>query len=146
MSFQEVKHYITHLPEFKVVVCRPCEFCIPPKDPLRHYTQNHTTKKDHPVAMEVRRKVAAYMTTLDLLEPDKVVSPRELVPELKVIKNGWICKFPGCGQCSTSESGMLTHYYTHRKHIPKDFKDWESTSLQTFFDGRNKKYINRFQS
>jgi hypothetical protein len=60
------------------------------------------------IPMEIRRKIAEYMTTLDLLEPDKIISPRELVPHLKVIKNEWICKFRGCGQCSTSESGTIT--------------------------------------
>jgi hypothetical protein len=145
MSFQEVKYYIIHLPEFQIVIYHPYEIDIPPKDPLRYYKQNHTTTKDHPISMEVRRKVEEYMTTLDLLEPDKIIAPRGLIQGLKVINNGWVCKFPGCGQCSTSESGMLTHYYTHQKHIPKDFKDWESTALQTFFDGQNKKYINRYQ-
>jgi Orsellinic acid/F9775 biosynthesis cluster protein D len=142
MSSHEVKNYTSYLPNFKVVVCRPCEICIPPKDPLRHYELNHTSKKDHPVPMEVRRKIAEYMATLELCEPQEVICPRERVPQLKVIRNGFICKFPGCGQCSTSESGMLTHYYIHQKHITKGFKDWEMTSLQTFFSGQNKKYIN----
>ena len=129
MSFQEVKNHINHLPEFQVVICRFCEICIPPKDPLRHYERNHTSKKDHPVAMEVRRKIAEYMATLDLCEPHKIISPRQPIPQLKVIKNGWICNFPGCDQCSTSESGMLTHYYIHQKHILKGFKNWESIFL-----------------
>ena len=145
MSLQEVKNYITYLPEFQVVVCRLCEICIPPKDPLRHYERNHTSKKDHPVAMKVRRKIAEYMATFDLYEPHNVISPRGSVPQLKVIKNGLICNFPGCDQCSTSENDMLTHYYTHQKHIPKGFKDWELTSLQTFFEDQNKKYINLYQ-
>jgi Orsellinic acid/F9775 biosynthesis cluster protein D len=140
MSLQEVKHYITHLPEFKVVICQPCEIGIPPKDPLRHYKQNHTAKKNHPVSMEVRRKVEEYMATLDLVEPDKVICPREPVPHLKMIEDGFVCNFPGCGQCSISESSMRTHYYTHQKHIPKGFKDWESTSIQTFFEGHHKRY------
>jgi Orsellinic acid/F9775 biosynthesis cluster protein D len=144
MSHQEVKNYITYLPEFQVVVCRFCEIGIPPKNPLRHYEQNHTSKKDHPVAMEIRRKVAEYMTTLDLLEPDKVISPRQSVPHLKTIEHGFICNFPGCDQCSTSESSMLTHYYTHQKHIPKGFKDWKSTSIQTFFEGHHRKYGKSF--
>jgi len=121
MSFQEIKQYITYLPEIQVVVCRLCEICIPLKNLLRHYTQNHTSKKDHLVPMEVRRKVAEYMTTLDLCEPHNIISSRGSIPQLKVIKNGWVCNFPGCDQCSTSESGMLTHYYTHQNHIPKGF-------------------------
>jgi len=90
--------------------------------------------------MEVRRKVAEYMTTLDLLEPDKVISSHEPIPHLKIIEHGFICNFPGCGQCSTSDSGMLTHYYIHKKHISKEFKDWELTSIQTFFDDHHRKY------
>src|SRR5439155_17850474 len=123
-----------------------CEVCIPPKDPLWHYKDNHTAKKEHHVSMEIRRKIADYMTTLDLLAPDKVISPRQLVPYLKTIEHGFICNFPGCGQCSTLESSMLTHYYTHQKHIPKGFKDWESMSIQTFFDGHHRKYDKLFIS
>jgi len=142
--YQDIKSYITHFPILQVVVCRFCKICISSKDPLRHYKDNHTAKKDHHVSMEIRRKIADYMATLDLREPDKVICPRGPVPQLKVIKNGWVCNFAGCGQCSTSESGMLTHYYTHQKHIPKGFKDWESTSIQTFFEGHHRKYGKSF--
>ena len=146
ISLQEVKNYIVYLPEFQVIICHLCEICIPSKDSLWHYERNHISKKDHPVAMEVRRKIAEYMTIFDLCESHKIISSRESIPQLKVIKNGLICNFPGCDQCSTSESDMLTHYYTHQKHIPKGFKDWELTSLQTFFEDQNKKYINLYQN
>ena len=139
MSFQDLNSYVTHLPEFKVILCRFCEGCIPPNDPLRHYELNHTAKKEHPVPMEIRHKVRDYMATLDLCDPSKVISPNRLIPELKIIEKGFVCNFPGCGACRTSEHGMRTHYYTHQKSIPKDFKDWEETSLQTFFDGHHKK-------
>jgi len=90
--------------------------------------------------MNVRHKIADYMATLDLCEPNTVIAPQKLVPQLKVIKNGFVCNFDGCRDCATTEPSMITHYYTHQEHIPKDFKNWESTSLQTFFDGRNRKY------
>ena len=86
------------------------------------------------------------MATLNLCDPKKIISPNKLVPGLKIVKQGYVCNFPGCGDCRTSESGIRTHYYTHQKHIPKDFKDWKSTAIQTFFDGHNRKYINIYQS
>lgn len=123
MSPQEVKNHITYLPEFQIVIYHLYEIYIPSKDPLQHYEQNHTSKKDHPIAMEVHRKIAEYMTTLDLCESHRIIFPRELIPQLKIIKNGWICNFPECDQYSISENDILTHYYTHQKYIPKDFKD-----------------------
>lgn len=146
MSYRDVKPYVTHLSALRVVVCRFCEAAIPPKDPLRHYAQNHTAKKDHPVSMEVRHQIENYMATLDLCQPLEVISPNNRVPELKVIEEGFKCNFPGCDGCATSEHSMRTHYYIHQKHIPKGFKNWESTSLQTFFDGHNKKYVNPYRS
>lgn len=136
-----VQQYVTHLPVFRVVACHFCEACIPPKDPFRHYEDNHTAKKEHPVPMEVRRKIADYMATLNLCQPHEAIPPNTLIPELKVFKEGFICKFPNCGACSTSESSMRKHYYIHQKSVPKSYKNWESTSLQTFFDGQHKKYI-----
>ena len=133
--------YITHLPIFKVIACNFCEICIPPKDPLRHYEDNHTAKKKYPVAMNIRRKIADYMATLDLCQPQDVPSSDILIPELKIIKNGFKCNFLGCNTCGTSEKSMRKHYYIHQKSVPNTFKNWESTSLQTFFDGQHKKYI-----
>jgi len=91
--------------------------------------------------MEMRRKIADYMTTLDLCQPQEVSSSHMLIPELKIIENGFKCNFTGCNTCTPSESSMRTHYYIHQKSVPQTFKNWESTSLQTFFDGKYKKYI-----
>ena len=140
MSYQDVKPYVVHLTEFRVMICRFCEVCIPPKDPFEHYKRHHTVKKDHYVPMKARQKIAAYMTTLDLCQPQEIDPPDSRVPELKVIKKEFKCNFQKCGACATSEQSMRQHYYVHQKHIPKEFKNWESTSLQTFFDGQHKKY------
>jgi hypothetical protein len=79
------------------------------------------------------------MTTLDLCQPSEVTPPNNRVAELKVIKEGFKCNFPGCDTCGISEGSMRTHYYSHQEHIRMDFKNWESTSIQTFFDGQHKK-------
>jgi len=144
MSYQDIKAYITHLSTFRVVICRFCEVCIPPGDPLRHYKDNHTVKKNHSVPMKIRHKIANYMTTLDLCQLKEVIFPDKRVPELKVIKDGFKCRFPECDNCAVSEESMRKHYYVHQKSVPKFFKNWESTSLQTFFDGHHKKYDNYF--
>jgi hypothetical protein len=144
MSYHDVKPYVTYLSIFQVAVCRFCEVCLSPKDPLEHYKRHHTAKSDHPVPTKVRNRIADYMTTLNLRPPQEVIAPRGLIPELKIIKEGFKCNFPGCGSCATSEHSMRTHYYIHQKHIPKNFKDWESTAIQTFFDGHHKKYDRLF--
>ena len=139
MSYQDVKAYVTHLLTFRVMICRFCEVCISPNDPFEHYKRHHTAKKDHYVPMKARHKIAEYMTTLDLCQPTEVNCPDTWVPELKIIKDGFKCKFPECNGCATSEQSMRQHYYVHQKQILKDFKNWERTALQTFFDGRHKK-------
>jgi hypothetical protein len=144
MAYQDIKPYVTHLSTFQVVVCRFCEICIPPKDPFEHYKRHHTAKRDYYVPMEIRHKIAEYMATLDLCQPQEVRTSDDLVPELKIVKEGFKCNFPGCDACVISEQSMRTHYYSHQKHIPKDFKNWESTSIQTFFEGYHKKYEKSF--
>ena len=47
-------------------------------------------------------------------------------------------QLPQIDHCSTSETSIIT---VIKKHVPKDFKHWESTTLQTFFDGQYRKYI-----
>ncbi len=144
MSYQDIKPYITHLPTFRVVTCRFCEVCIPPKDPLRHYKDNHAAKKEHYVPMETRLKIAELMLTLDLCQPQEVSTPGVRVSGLKIIKEGFKCNFVGCDACATSEPSMRTHYYSHQKSVPKGYKNWESTSLQTFFEGHHRKYDKSF--
>jgi hypothetical protein len=139
MSAINLEPYITHLSVFRVVVCNFCEVCVPPKDPYDHYKLNHTATKKHPIPMNVRHDIAAYMKMLDLCEPKDVVHPENKVSQLKVIKKGYVCSFPGCGTCGTSEKSMHTHYYAHQASIPNGFRNWEETSLQTFFDGQHKK-------
>jgi Orsellinic acid/F9775 biosynthesis cluster protein D len=144
MTRQDLKPYITHLPASRVVVCNPCGACIPPNKPIDHYKGNHTAKKAHPISTEVRQKLADYMGMLDLCDPDKVIPPYARVPELKIIPDGYVCKYPGCHDCGTTPGSMRQHYYVHQDHVPIDFVGWESTALQTFFDGRNKKYDNPY--
>jgi len=144
MTPQDLKPYITHLPAFQVIVCNLCGTCVPPNDPLLHYKKNHTVKKEHPILMNVRHKVADYMATLDLCEPKKVTPPHVRIPELKVISEGYRCKYPGCDACGTSHGSMRTHYYAHQDNVPNDFINWEPTALQTFFDGQHRKYDNPY--
>jgi len=144
MSSEEtIDSYVTHLPQFRVMVCLPCEACIPPKEPLRHYEYNHTSTMDFPIEMGVRRQVAEYMATLDLCQPKEVVPPNELVPQLDVIKKGYICNITSCGHCASTEDSMRTHCRNvHKISVPKSetHPDWRRTSLQTFFKGTHKKY------
>lgn len=144
MSIEGIEPYITHLPIFKVVTCNFCEISVSPNDPLRHYEDHHTANKEHPVPMTIRHQIADYMATLELCQPKTVVSPHTFVPELKV-HQGFVCNFPDCGACASSEPSMRQHYRKHQKSIPKNFKNWEPTSFQTFFDGSNKKYTKTFQ-
>jgi hypothetical protein len=131
---------IEYLPTFKVIVCRFCQVCIPPNAPLRHYRDNHRTNQEHPINTLVRDQIIEYMTTIDLCRPDQVISPQQSIPQLKQPKKGFICKWAGCEVCRTSESGMRTHYYAHIQHIPKEFKNWDITWVQTFFEGHYRRY------
>ena len=122
MSTEVLRYYVTHIPDYRVVLCNFCETCIPPKSPMRHYEDNHTAKKECPVSMSVRRKIAEYMSRLDLCMPREVARPSEFIPGLKIIKKGFACKFMGCGYCAPLKDSMMTHYYTHQPHVPKNFK------------------------
>jgi len=141
MSNQQFRPYVTYLTAFRAVLCRLCEICIPPNDPLRHYKDHHTAKHDHPIPMEIRHQIADYMATLNLCQPTEIIPPRTLVSGLKVFRDGFRCNFSGCKAGATTESSMRKHYYTHRHHIPKEFNDWEPSAVQTLFDGQHKKYV-----
>ena len=140
MSAHSLDSYIIHLPTLQVVVCRFCGIGVLPKDPLDHYGRHHTSSKEYPIPMEIRHKIAAYMKTLDLCDPKEIIPPERRIPQIKIIEEGWMCKFPDCHKCATTEPSIRTHYYTHRNPIPNGFKNWEETSLQTIFDGQHKKW------
>jgi hypothetical protein len=137
--------YITFLPTFGIVVCRTCKVGIPPKDPLRHYELNHTFNKQHPVPMNIRRKIAEYMATLTLVNPANILSPNTRVPELKLI-NGFHCKVEDCGQCGTTTLGMQKHALVHGKPSELGRNNWEAVKLQTFFEGIHRRYTSLGQA
>jgi hypothetical protein len=89
--------------------------------------------------MKIRHDIAAYMKTLDLGDPKDMIPPETGIRQIKIIEEGWVCNFPGCHKCATSEPSIRTHYYKHRDHVPKDFKDWEETPIQTVFEGYHRK-------
>ena len=128
------------------MICHFCEIYISSKDSLDHYKRYHIIKKDHYIPMKTQHKIADYMTIFDLYQSKKINCSDDWMPELKIIKKEFICKFPRYHNYAISEPSMRKHYYIHQKHISKNFKNWESTILQTFFDDQYRKYIKLFIS
>ena len=84
------------------------------------------------------------MIILNLYLSQEIIISHNLIPELKIIKKGFKCNFPGYESCITSEYNIWMHYYIYQKYISKNFKDWESIILQIFFDNYHKKYNKLF--
>ena len=71
------------------------------KNPARQYEQNHTPKKDRPVMMEIHRKIAQYMTMLDLCEHH--------IPDLVAFVWGPWCHLPNPATLWPVTPGIALH-------------------------------------
>ena len=126
-----------YLPDYRVLICRPCHYAIQPQGISRHL------KKRHNVHRSSRRPFIAYVSNLDLAEPKDVILPvaSSLPLNLLPIEDGWACDSGGCGHICVTSKRMKSHWRTVHQQKGEDGISWHPVKLQTFFRGNRVMYF-----
>ena len=95
-----------HLPGYRVVICTTCHYAVLPKSVSRHL------KEIHGVLGSARRPFLDWISTLDLAEPEDLLSleHEEFAVEGLPVHAGLRCSSAGCGHLCLSKKRMKSHW------------------------------------
>lgn len=129
---------LVHLPDYGILICKPCKFAVQPKAIASHLLRHH-------IYRDKRRRLLDQVANLTLLEPDDVSAPSSKVspfPHLP-IATGYRCILADCGHLSISEKRMSLHMRTNHAAVARlDFDaNIQQVHLQTFFRGNKVRYF-----
>lgn len=135
MSLENIEKYVKYIEEYRVLVCIQHQYALMPGKGIKH----HFNKFHTAVPLEIRNSIIEYSKTLDLVEPENVLTPIEeetMIKELKLHKNGFLCTHDDCiGHIEATEGMMQKHYQNSHKTIKKGTRTWRKQAVQTFFPG-----------
>src|SRR5579859_5765621 len=125
MNNMDMSEYVAYLPNYKVVICNVCKYCITPHGAMIHL---HTWHKMLPLA--IHRTIVKYCNTLELLDPYNVSVPTNVTPILEL--EVWIgrqCTMDGCRFISGKLSSTKAHARTHG-WVQSKPPMWQNKSVQ----------------
>jgi hypothetical protein len=110
------EQYVKYLPQFQVVVCLSCQYCLQSAEGAKlHFRNLHKEVK-----LQGRQAVASYVGSLTLKNPTDILLPCEpiaAIPELPVSKDGWKCNL--CTYFCAQETMIKLHATNaHGRTIP----------------------------
>ena len=131
---------LQHLPEYRVLLCRGCRYCVLPQALDRHL------KVIHRLSQNERIQHLNRIRGLDLAEVDHVVSPVSDWPPIKglPVYSGYACQVQDCGYLSITAKRMQAHQKTQHPNNQVKVNEhcrYRRTKLQTFFRGNNLRYF-----
>jgi hypothetical protein len=132
-----IQQYVTYLTQYKVLLCRQCQYYIVPGGIQRHLIDFHQS-----IPFMIRQNIIEFGSQLDLIDPSLMQINKglnEYVKGLKVYKNGFRCSYTGCMFSCTTESSMVKHGRITHGWIISQGNQWIVTDIQSFFSGANKR-------
>src|SRR5579859_2197757 len=121
----DVSEYVCYLPNYEVVVCLTCKYCISSNGSKRHFGRWH---KD--LLLATRKIITAFCQTLQLRQPQDVPPPPDKTPiEILSVKSGRECQVVGCNYVCSMERTAEEHGRNHGWTKGKP-KTWKSQPVQ----------------
>jgi len=121
--------YVLYNRQYKILICRQHHYAIPQSWVSRHFQKHH---KETP--LETRNRIEKYVAELDLLRPEEIEPPQDMVPvDGLTIYAGYKCLYDGCLELAGTEASMAQHCKVNHKWIKSIGVKWEKQTLQTFF-------------
>jgi Orsellinic acid/F9775 biosynthesis cluster protein D len=98
--------YVLYLDEFKVVICRQCEYGITKGGIRLHFERHHTS-----IPVKDRRALENHLLSLQIAEVKDVKAPVTAVEFIKGLKihEGYMCAAEGCHHLRTTLVSIKKH-------------------------------------
>ena len=98
--------YVIYNPEYKVLICRQHKYAIPQDRIFRHFQLFHLF-----IPLATRQLISNYSKTLELVAPENVATPLELVLCIDglTIVNGFLCQYDRCRELRSTERSIKEH-------------------------------------
>src|SRR5947207_2892480 len=139
-----IHHYVLHLIEYNVLLCRSCKHCI---SPVGDGIKRHFMKHRKTVALDTRRAIIDHVKSLQLMEPENITLPIEEIEPIMGLELlvGLRCQEKyneeECHYCCITEGSMKIHCKEEHGWVKSKGVSWKKQSVQTFFEGRLIKYF-----
>ena len=133
-----MNQYITYNEHYKVLICSQHEYALTPDWVLRHFQEFHKS-----IPFETRQLIVEHSKSLDLVSPENIATPIELVPCVDglAIVHGFQCHYEGCSELRSTERSIKEHCRKNHEWKAKMGAMWRTQPYQTFFHGPHRKYI-----
>ena len=130
----DMLHYLS---EYRVLICKPCQYAIQPSAVGRHF------KEIHHLYSKARLPFIEYAQSLALDEPANVVYPtQDAFPIAYLpVEQGLRCEAPRCEYMCISAKRMAMHWSAAHGCKGAPARDWSAVPLQTFFRGNMLRYF-----
>ncbi|KAJ9605891.1 hypothetical protein H2200_009740 [Cladophialophora chaetospira] len=129
---------LDYLPDYGLVICKPCAFAVQPKAIPSHLLRHH-------VYREKRQSLLDRVAELQLLDPTLVPLPEPRAPAIPFlpVTTGYRCTLPTCNHLCISHKRMSQHLREQHGHAngTEVNNRVDKVYLQTFFRGNKVRYF-----
>jgi uncharacterized C2H2 Zn-finger protein len=104
--------YFHHVPEYRVAICKECQYAVWPDQIEGHLQEQHTIKRKeaNEVGLEVRSWAGVMQYPSEFVAPSRIVAPH---PQLPIYADGLLCQLnpSQCQQVLRSTKSMKKHWH-----------------------------------
>ena len=133
--------YIHFNQEHNVLICKVHQCVLSVKVLYRHFLDKHD------LDLKVKQDIITYAFQFSTAEPSQILySPEKVipVPYLSII-TGFQCQYEGCDKVLGTLASVKHHCKGDHDWKAKDGTKWVETRAQTFFQGNNKRYMDKIE-
>jgi len=147
MSNSSISDYVSYLPDYQVLICLSCQWCL---SPINDRVQIHFRNKHKSIPLSTRKEIIEYSESINIVDPKNVRLPLIDIAPIEGLEvfSGWRCKEKSvnnpseiCRECCTTEVSIEKHCRDDHGWTASKGITWTKQSFQTFFRGNLIKYF-----
>jgi len=129
--------YVAYNAEYNVLICKEHECAISAEFLYRHF------RAEHDIPLQQRQEIAEYASHYIPTKASAIVYPRTKVmpvPYLRVI-DAFHCGYDQCDMIYSTVGMIKKHCRVSHGWMAKDGERWSGTRAQTFFQGKERRFV-----